>query len=214
MGSVRYSLGVRGPCLVGSLHKAVLAPLLGNWQTNTVVSGWKRPLPKGPLPCYNPSKWNQSGTMRPTVASKRSPRFSLSWVHRGVRLWRPSHLKSSASLWQDKVAALFLSMILMYRQTVLCLHQSRRGMLFFSFFFFLFVRLTQRQTRIGKTGNVPCKYWTENTLSASSVIREGSVNMQLFSKSWWWRLYSADCCFFNGAHLMLMTRGFKKAFLG
>lgn len=136
MGSVRYSLGVQGPCLVGSLHKAVLAPLLGNWQTNTVVSGRKRPLPEGPLPCYNPSKWNQSGTMRPTVASKRSPRFSLSWVHRGVRLWRPSHLKASASHWQDKVAAVFLSMILMYRQTVFCLYQSRGVMLFFCFFLF------------------------------------------------------------------------------
>lgn len=60
-------------------------------------------LPEGPLPCYNPSKWNQSGTMHPTVASKSSPRLSLSWVRRCVPLWRP-HLKSAVSHWRDKVA--------------------------------------------------------------------------------------------------------------
>lgn len=80
-------------------------------------------LPEGPLPRYNPSKWNQSGTMHPTVASKRSPHLLLSSVHRSVPLWRPSHLKSAVSHWQDKVSMVFLTMILIYRQTVFCLYQ-------------------------------------------------------------------------------------------
>lgn len=73
-------------------------------------------LPEGPLPRCTPSKWNQSGTMHPTVASKRSSHLLLSWVHRSVPLWRPSHLKSAVSHWQDKVSTAFLTMILICRQ--------------------------------------------------------------------------------------------------
>lgn len=49
----------------------------------------EEPLPGGPLPGYNPSKWNQSATKHPTVASKKSPHLSLSWGHRKSPLWRP-----------------------------------------------------------------------------------------------------------------------------
>lgn len=45
-------------------HPAV--PLTGKCNSKQVEEA----LPEGLLPSYNPSKWNQSGTMHPTVASK------------------------------------------------------------------------------------------------------------------------------------------------
>lgn len=93
-------------------------------------------LPEGPLFHYNPSKWNQSGTMHPTVASKRSPHLSLSLVHKSFPLWRPSHLKSAVSHWQDKVTTVFLIAMLIYRQRVSCLYK-KRTLLQIAFFFCL-----------------------------------------------------------------------------
>lgn len=93
-------------------------------------------LPEGPLFHYNPSKWNQSGTMHPTVASKRSPHLSLSLVHKSFPLWRPSHLKSAVSHWQDKVATVFLIAMLIYRQRVSCLYK-KRTLLQIAFFLYM-----------------------------------------------------------------------------
>ena len=85
-GNLRYAPGVRGaPSARPSSHSSSPSPagrLTGERNSKQVEEA----VPEGPLPCYNPSKWNQSGTMHPTVASKRSLYLSLSWVHRGVPL--------------------------------------------------------------------------------------------------------------------------------
>lgn len=108
----------------------------------------EEPLPEGPLPRHNPSEWNQSSTMHPTVASKRSLRLSLSRAHRGVPLWRPSHLKSAASHWQDKVS---LNTMLMYSEL-----SVQKKCIVTAMPLCWFVWLNKIQICIVKSGHVPC----------------------------------------------------------
>lgn len=161
-------------------------------------------LPEGPLFHYNPSKWNQSGTMHPTVASKRSPHLSLSLVHKSFPLWRPSHLKSAVSHWQDKVATVFLIAMLIYRQRVSCLYK-KRTLLQIAFFF---VYVPQgRQRCIAKSRNVACKCDTEYLKLTVSHLGEVKTCSYLAQ--------TGDECIvklFNGTHLFLRLKVLK-AFL-
>lgn len=89
-GKCSVCSGSASACLVGSSRTAILLPPAGRLtgeRNSKQVEGaftWRATPPR-----YNPSKWNQSGTMHPTVASKWSPCLSLSGAHRGARLWRP-----------------------------------------------------------------------------------------------------------------------------
>lgn len=122
VGSIRYAPGVRtgGPSVwLAFLARLFSLLLLGDWQAKVMVSARNRPYLKGrcPLPAPPPFDTIPSANgikvaqCTPLLHQRDLPHLLLSWAHGSVPLWRPSHLKSAVSRWQDKVSALLLTMI-------------------------------------------------------------------------------------------------------
>lgn len=93
--------------------------LLGDWQAKVMVSARNRSYLKGRSPLHPtppPDTIPSANGIKvaqctPLLHQRDLPHLLLSWAHGSVPLWRPSHLKSAVSRWQDKVSALLLTMI-------------------------------------------------------------------------------------------------------
>lgn len=94
--------------------------LLGDWQAKVMVSARNRPYLKGRCPLQPPPPFDtipppangiKVAQCTPLLHQRDLPHLLLSWAYGSVPLWRPSHLKSAVSRWQDKVSALLLTMI-------------------------------------------------------------------------------------------------------
>lgn len=73
VGNVQYAPGVPGPVWSPPPRYGYSLSPAGRPTGKRNIKRVEEALPEGALSHYNPSKWNQSGTMHPTVASKSSP---------------------------------------------------------------------------------------------------------------------------------------------